>query len=393
MRAQVRAASRHAGALGPLALMLCLSSCGLLPRPHPAEARTLTLPEAHPSVLIVITDPDSPAAMRETASLIAATARAGERVVILDDHAGTALATSTAPAPPSVGVPAPPSPLPRHPTSFQKARYATAVRQYGVAVQRAEARLRQLQEARLTAWAARTAASAETHLTGQDGQGADIADIDASLGAAAADLSSLRQAGVGGEARTVIAVIGVSEAAAQSVPVPPAGLQASTVVVDDFAGDSGAEAAWQASLLQAGASRVMLLTRATGDELASLVRHALDATVTDALTNVLFGLGQYKLEAAALPQLRRLLRLLTVQYPNATATIIGYTDDLPTPGGNLRLSQLRAQAIAEWLVSQGVAGDRLQAFGYGDADPVAPNTPAGQPLNRRVDVIIDPSLS
>jgi flagellar motor protein MotB len=36
--------------------------------------------------------------------------------------------------------------------------------------------------------------------------------------------------------------------------------------------------------------------------------------------------------------------------------------------------------------------DRLQTYGYGDADPVAPNTPAGQPLNRRVDVIIDPTL-
>lgn len=348
------------------------------------------MPEARPSVLIVITDPDSPAAMRATESLIAATARTGERVVILDDHAGTTLATSTAPAPPSVQVPAPPSPLPQHPTSFQKARYATAVRQYSIAVRHAGATLRQLQEAGLTAWAMRTAASAETHLTKQDGQGADI---DASLGAAAADLSSLRQTGVGGDARTVIAVIGVSGAAARSVPVPPAGLQASTVVVADFAGNSGAEAAWQASLLQAGASRVMLLTHATDGELTSLVRQALDATITDTLTNVLFGLGQYKLDAAALPQLRRLLRLLTVQYPNATATIIGYTDDLPTPGGNLRLSQLRAQAVAEWLAARGVAGDRLQAFGYGDADPVAPNTPAGQPLNRRVDVIIDPSLS
>lgn len=47
---------------------------------------------------------------------------------------------------------------------------------------------------------------------------------------------------------------------------------------------------------------------------------------------------------------------------------------------------------AGWLVAHGVPASRLQAYGYGDAGPVAPNTPAGQPLNRRVDVIIDPAL-
>jgi flagellar motor protein MotB len=37
-----------------------------------------------------------------------------------------------------------------------------------------------------------------------------------------------------------------------------------------------------------------------------------------------------------------------------------------------------------------VGASRLQAVGFGDTDPVAPNTPDGQPLNRRVVVIIDP---
>lgn len=376
----------RAGALGALAV--CLSSCGFLPTPHSPQVRALTLPKAPPSVLIVITNPNSPAAMRETASLVAASARSGERVVILDDHTGATLGTSTAPPPPSVQVPAPPAPLARDPTSYQSARYATAVSQYRATVQHAEATLRQRQQTELGTWAMRTVASAQTHLTGQRDQGADIG---ASLGAAAADLSSLRQIGDGASA--VIAIVGTGESAARPAPVPPAGLQGSTVVVDDFPGSSAAEAAWQASLLQAGASRVMLLTRATGNDLAPLVRQALDATITDTLTNVLFGLGQFRLSPAALPELRRLLRLLTVQYPMATATIIGYTDDLPTPGGNVRLSQLRAQAVAEWLIAHGVTSYRLQTFGCGAADPVAANTATGQPLNRRVDVIIDPTLS
>jgi outer membrane protein OmpA-like peptidoglycan-associated protein len=49
--------------------------------------------------------------------------------------------------------------------------------------------------------------------------------------------------------------------------------------------------------------------------------------------------------------------------------------------------------VRNWLVDHGVAAGRLQAFGYGDTDPVAPNTPNGQPLNRRVVVVIDPAVS
>ncbi len=187
--------------------------------------------------------------------------------------------------------------------------------------------------------------------------------------------------------------MGVSETVAQSAPVPPAGLLGSTVVVADFPPSDSEEAAWRASLMQAGAAGVTLLTTATDDQLTRLVREALDGAITDTLTSVLFGLGQYSLSAAALPQLEKLLTLLTVEYPDATATIIGYTDDLPAPGGNQRLSQLRAQAVADWLIAHAVAGSRLEVFGAGDTDPVAPNTPTGQPLDRRVDVIIDPAPS
>ena len=165
------------------------------------------------------------------------------------------------------------------------------------------------------------------------------------------------------------------------------------MVVDDFAGSIDEEAAWQASLMQGGAARAVILTPATDNQLAPVVDQGLDGSVTDTLTSVLFGLGRYQLQAAALPQLRQLQRLLTVEFPHATASINGYTDSLPAPGGNLLLSQRRAQAVEDWLVARGVAVGRLEAFGYGDTDPVAPNTPKGQPLNRRVVVVIDPAVS
>ncbi len=387
MRAPARTFSRRAAALG--ALLICLSGCGLLHGSRSAHSGTLTLPAARPAVLIVITNPDSPAAMRETGALIAATARTGEKVIILGDDAGATLAASTAPPPPAVRAPVAPSPLGPDPTSFQRARYATALSEYRAAVLRDRATLGELQQAELTAWATRVLDGVNTQLTAQRDQGPDIA---ASLGAAAADLWSLRQTGYGDDTGAVIAIVGIGETA-QSVPVPPAGLLGSTVVVSDFPPSGGGEAAWRASLMQAGASKVVLLTGAAGDLLAPAVGQALNGPLTAPLISVLFGLGQYRLTAAALPQLRRLLRLLTSQYPDATATIIGYTDDLPTPGGNLRLSQLRAQAVANWLTDHGVASYRLQVYGEGATDPVAPNTPNGQPLDRRVVIIIDPAVS
>ena len=207
------------------------------------------------------------------------------------------------------------------------------------------------------------------------------------------NLTSLRQAGVGYGTPAVIAIIGVDAATALSAPTAPASLESSTVVVDDFPGSIDEAAAWQASLVQGGAARAVILTPATDNQLAPVVDQGLDGSVTDTLTSVLFGLGRYQLQAAALPQLRQLLRLLTVEYPHATASINGYTDSLPAPGGNLLLSQRRAQVVEDWLVNHGVAIGRLEAFGYGDTDPVAPNTPKGQPLNRRVVVVIDPSVA
>jgi len=223
-------------------------------------------------------------------------------------------------------------------------------------------------------------------------QSTHTVSISGDLGVAVSDLSSLREAGMG-VVNTVIVIEGVIGTIVRSVPPPVANLQASTVVIEDFPGTTNEEAAWQASLVQSGAARAVMLTPAIDDQLKPIVRQGLDGAVTDTLTSVLFGLGQYKLQAAALPQLRRLLYLLTVKYPHATASINGYTDSLPVHSGNLQLSQQRAQEVTEWLSAHGVAVGRLQAFGYGDTDPIAPDTPKGQPLNRRVVAVIDPAVS
>ena len=67
----------------------------------------------------------------------------------------------------------------------------------------------------------------------------------------------------------------------------------------------------------------------------------------------------------------------------------GYTDSSGTRAANLRLSQARAEAVTEYLAQKGIPRSRLEAKGYGDARPIAPNLTAhGRELNRRVEIVV-----
>lgn len=377
---------------GATTLTLVLPGCRFMPVARGAATREIALASVPASVLVVLMDQASPAAAGMTRELVLATARDGERLVIMGGQAGEVLASSTAPGPPGIRVPGPPAPLPPDPTSFQKSRYARSLAQYRATLRRARATLLRRQRAQLASWARSVLAQVTARLAGADSAGRNgVAGLNDALGAAAAVVSSWQQAGLSDTTGKAVAIIGTDGASETTAPVLPAVLRGSTVAVADFPGDSDEEAAWQAALMQDGAARAVLLTAAASGQLGPVVRQGLAGAFADTLTSVLFPLGRSALRAAATPQLRHLLSLLTVTYPQATASIDGYTDDLPTPGGNQQLSENRAAAVQAWLVAHGVAMSRLQAVGYGDSDPIAPNTPTGQPLNRRVVVIISPA--
>jgi OmpA-OmpF porin, OOP family len=68
--------------------------------------------------------------------------------------------------------------------------------------------------------------------------------------------------------------------------------------------------------------------------------------------------------------------------------VIGYTDAIGSDSYNLDLSRRRAQAVVDYLVSQGIASSRFEVIGMGKANPVATNsTPEGRAMNRRVEII------
>jgi hypothetical protein len=141
-------------------LLTSVSGCRITSG-HPQAMRTLVLPSAKTSVLVIITDSGSSRAMRATGALAISSARPGERLLILSAHDGAVLASSQAPPSPGMQVAEPPAVPPAHATSFQKARYAQAVQQYQKTMLADMATLRSQQQEELAAWARSAVAKAD----------------------------------------------------------------------------------------------------------------------------------------------------------------------------------------------------------------------------------------
>jgi outer membrane protein OmpA-like peptidoglycan-associated protein len=72
-------------------------------------------------------------------------------------------------------------------------------------------------------------------------------------------------------------------------------------------------------------------------------------------------------------------------YPAVKVRIGGYTDSDGDDKKNMKLSDDRAKAVMGWLANKGVAADRMEAEGYGEQHPVAPNdSPVNKAKNRRI---------
>lgn len=82
-----------------------------------------------------------------------------------------------------------------------------------------------------------------------------------------------------------------------------------------------------------------------------------------------------------------------ITYPNSLIDVYGFTDTTGSPATNQRLSEQRAQAVADYLAARGVARSRIATQGYGEQyDYLRVKTADGvnEPLNRRVEIKIIP---
>ena len=102
---------------------------------------------------------------------------------------------------------------------------------------------------------------------------------------------------------------------------------------------------------------------------------------------VYFDFNSATLKEESYDELER-LKQFVLSSSGANVEIAGHTDNIGPKEYNRQLSQDRAQAIVDYLVSQGVTVEQLIAKGYGEDDPIATNDDEkeGRELNRRVEM-------
>lgn len=123
-------------------------------------------------------------------------------------------------------------------------------------------------------------------------------------------------------------------------------------------------------------------------QLENLQLRETESGVVVTLGDVLFASGQATLVEGGRSSLAEVVDLLQTE-PDKKIRVEGHTDSLGDADTNLQLSEQRAQAVLEALVSMGVSSDRISSLGMGEDFPIASNDDEeGRARNRRVDVIL-----
>jgi outer membrane protein OmpA-like peptidoglycan-associated protein len=104
------------------------------------------------------------------------------------------------------------------------------------------------------------------------------------------------------------------------------------------------------------------------------------------LRNVFFATDSYELLDESHAELTRVAELLE-ENPSLRVEIGGHTDNVGTAGYNQQLSEQRAKAVVDFLLTRGIAPDRLTFKGYGLTEPIDSNdSEAGRARNRRTEI-------
>lgn len=103
--------------------------------------------------------------------------------------------------------------------------------------------------------------------------------------------------------------------------------------------------------------------------------------------NILFETGKSAIEKESLTIVDQIFELLN-NNPELKISIEGHTDNVGVPANNKKLSQDRAKAVMDALVTKGIDKSRMSFTGWGQEKPVADNsTEEGKAQNRRVEIV------
>ena len=108
--------------------------------------------------------------------------------------------------------------------------------------------------------------------------------------------------------------------------------------------------------------------------------------------NIMFDFDSHSIKESSYIQINEIgkaLRTIMKSFPNSTFTVEGHTDNIGSGSYNRRLSEMRADSVKRYLVTQyGVDESRIKVAGYGEERPLASNdTEYGRSQNRRVELV------
>ncbi|MEW7292047.1 OmpA family protein [Aquimarina sp. 2304DJ70-9] len=108
--------------------------------------------------------------------------------------------------------------------------------------------------------------------------------------------------------------------------------------------------------------------------------------VFDENSGVYFETNKSNINAKSKTNLNKLAGIFK-EYPDTNIIVEGHTDSTGDDSYNMSLSQKRANAVTEYLVSQGISRSRLTTYAHGETLPKYDNgTPEGRAKNRRVEL-------
>jgi outer membrane protein OmpA-like peptidoglycan-associated protein len=106
------------------------------------------------------------------------------------------------------------------------------------------------------------------------------------------------------------------------------------------------------------------------------------------MSDVLFDTAKYNLRPAAREKLARISGII-LSHPGLRLEVEGHTDSVGSESYNQTLSEQRANAVREYLVTSGISPANVTSKGFGKTMPVASNdNAAGRQRNRRVELVV-----
>ena len=126
-----------------------------------------------------------------------------------------------------------------------------------------------------------------------------------------------------------------------------------------------------------------------------IVRQNDDLTIYTLPADILFDFDQSNIRPDAEMALQQISASIAERFPNVPLQVRGHTDAKGGEDYNLALSQRRSASVKQWLITNAsISPNRISTQGYGESQPVAPNTradgtdnPSGRQLNRRVEIV------